>query len=184
VAEEVRNLAMRSAEAAKNTSELIQKSQDSSNKGVDVAVQAGKTMEDISESAGKVGSLVSEISAASQEQAQGIDQVNTAVNQMDKVTQQNAANAEESASASEELSAQAESMKQVVNELTSLVGGSAHNTGRVGSTRERTFSATDGVLHRIADGAAQKVKKAVGVGAPSGTHSFDDLDEDTEGFDS
>ena len=165
VAEEVRNLAMRSAEAAKNTSELIQKSQDSSGKGVEVAVQAGKTMEDISESASKVGSLISEISAASQEQAQGIDQVNTAVNQMDKVTQQNAANAEESASASEELSAQAESMKQVVIELTALVGGSAEYEVDTGSGREREYSHSDGVLHRIVNGAAEKVRSVTGVGS-------------------
>jgi methyl-accepting chemotaxis protein len=66
---------------------------------------------EVAESAGKVGELVSEIAAASKEQAQGIEQVNTAVTEMDKVTQNNAANAEESASASEEMNAQAEQMK-------------------------------------------------------------------------
>ena len=72
---------------------------------------------------GKVGELVSEISAASTEQAQGIEEVNTAVTEMDKVTQQNAANAEESASAAEEMSAQAEEMKSYVSELVAMVGG-------------------------------------------------------------
>jgi methyl-accepting chemotaxis protein len=72
-----------------------------------------------------VGELVSEISAASTEQAQGIEEVNTAVTEMDKVTQQNAANAEESASAAEEMSAQAEEMRSYVNELVVLVGGKA-----------------------------------------------------------
>ncbi|MBU0767595.1 MAG: hypothetical protein KJ687_00665, partial [Proteobacteria bacterium] len=72
----------------------------------------------------KVGELVAEIAAASNEQAQGIGQVNTAVAEMDKVVQQNAANAEESASASEEMSAQAEQMKGYVEELVALVGSS------------------------------------------------------------
>jgi hypothetical protein len=73
-----------------------------------------------------------EITAANQEQARGIDQVNTAVAQMDKVTQQNAANAEESASASEELSAQAESRKEVVRQLMALVGGTGTKAARSG----------------------------------------------------
>jgi len=93
-------------------------------------------LEEIVQSVGKTTDLVSEIAAASQEQAQGIDQVNTAVAQMDKVTQQNAANAEESASASEELSAQAESMKEVVGQLVALVGGGGHPAGAVGGTEE------------------------------------------------
>jgi methyl-accepting chemotaxis protein len=125
VAEEVRNLAMRSAEAAKNTSSLIEESVKNSNNGVDIANEVGKVLGEIVASVGKTTNLVGEIAAASQEQAQGIDQVNGAVTQMDKVTQQNAANAEESASAAEELSAQAEQMNQAVGELVSLVGGSA-----------------------------------------------------------
>ena len=67
--------------------------------------------------------LVSEISAASKEQSQGIEEVNKAVSEMDKVTQQNAANAEESASAAEEMNAQAEEMKGYVGDLVALVGG-------------------------------------------------------------
>ncbi len=124
VAEEVRNLAMRSAEAAKNTANMIEESVKNSKNGVDIATEVGKVLEEIAQRVGKATDLVSEIAAASAEQAQGIDQVNTAVAQMDKITQQNAANAEESASASEELNAQAESMKQIVSELVTLVGGS------------------------------------------------------------
>ncbi|MDP6180043.1 MAG: hypothetical protein QGG48_09150 [Desulfatiglandales bacterium] len=71
-----------------------------------------------------MGELVGEIAAASSEQAQGIDQTNKAVAEMDKVTPQNAANAEESASASEEMNAQAEQIKGIVGDLFSLVGGS------------------------------------------------------------
>ncbi len=79
----------------------------------------------MADSASKVGELVGEIAAASNEQASGIEQVNKAVVEMDKVTQQNAANAEESASASEEMNAQAEQMKQMVGELIAIIGGSA-----------------------------------------------------------
>ncbi len=128
VAEEVRNLAMRSAEAAKNTARMIEESVKNSQNGVDIATEVSKVLEEIVQSVGKTTDLVSEIAAASQEQAKGIDQVNTAVAQMDKVTQQNAANAEESASASEELSAQAESMKEIVGQLVTLVGGAGTQT--------------------------------------------------------
>ena len=176
VAEEVRNLAMRSAEAAKNTANMIEESVKNSKNGVDIAGEVGKVLKEIVQSIGKTTDLVSEIAAASQEQAQGIDQVNTAVAQMDKVTQQNAANAEESASASEELSAQAQSMKQVVAELITLVGGSASSGGNVGRsykaggaatktydlvTRDRGLSKTDHVFHHIAaSGTANKTDKA------------------------
>jgi methyl-accepting chemotaxis protein len=123
VAEEVRNLARRSAEAAKNTSAMIEESVRNSKSGVDIAAEVGKILTEIVGTIGKTTDLVAEIAAASQEQARGVDQVNTAVSQMDKVTQQNAANAEESASASEELSSQAASMKDMVDQLVSLVDG-------------------------------------------------------------
>ena len=82
---------------------------------------------EVAESSSKIGELVGEIAAASVEQSQGIEQVNTAVAEMDKVVQSNAANAEESASASEEMSAQAEQMKAMVGDLVALVGGSTNN---------------------------------------------------------
>ncbi|MGE5609260.1 MAG: methyl-accepting chemotaxis protein [Bacillota bacterium] len=132
VAEEVRNLAMRSAEAAKNTSTLIEESVSNAKNGVAIATEVGKVLAEITTSNTKVHSLVGEIAAASSEQAQGIQQVNTAVGQMDKVTQQNATNAEESASASEELAAQAEQTKALVNELIVLVNGAA--AGRTTNT--------------------------------------------------
>jgi methyl-accepting chemotaxis protein len=132
VAEEVRNLAMRSAEAAKNTSELIEQSQSNAENGVSVSGEVEGILKEIVEGVGKVTHLIDEVSAASGEQAQGIEQVNTAVAQMDKVTQSNAANAEESASASEELSAQASELREVVNVLVGIVGGagSTHEAGR------------------------------------------------------
>ena len=109
VADEVRNLAMRSAEAAKNTANLIEETVKKVKNGSRAHVaRPARRSRQMTESAGKVAELVGEIAAASEEQAQGIEQVNTAVAEMDKVTQQNAANAEESASAAEELNAQAE----------------------------------------------------------------------------
>ncbi len=123
VADEVRNLALRAADAAKNTSELIEETTKKVMDGSGLAEKTNEAFGEVSESAAKVGELVGEIAAASKEQAQGIEQVNTAVNEMDKVVQNNAASAEESASASEEMSAQAEQMKGYVNELVSLVGG-------------------------------------------------------------
>jgi ABC-type transporter Mla subunit MlaD len=124
VADEVRNLAMRAAEAAGNTADLIEGTVKKVKDGGDLVATTNDAFTEVATSAAKVGELVGEIAAASNEQAQGIGQVNTAVAEMDKVVQQNAANAEESASASEEMSAQAEQMKGFVGELVALVGGS------------------------------------------------------------
>jgi methyl-accepting chemotaxis protein len=123
VADEVRNLAMRAAEAAKNTSNLIEGTTKKVQDGSALVERTSEEFSKVEQSAMKVAELVGEIAAASREQAEGIDQVNVAVADMDKVTQQNAANAEESASASEEMNAQAEQMKSMVDELVMLVGG-------------------------------------------------------------
>jgi methyl-accepting chemotaxis protein len=125
VAEEVRNLAMRSAEAAKNTNALIEQSVGNAKNGVSIADEVGKSLAEIVESNTQVNGLITEIAAASKEQATGVEQVNQSVSQMDKVTQTNAANAEESAAASEELSAQAEQLRNCVGELLKLVGAAS-----------------------------------------------------------
>ncbi|MDO8941817.1 MAG: methyl-accepting chemotaxis protein, partial [Desulfobacterales bacterium] len=123
VADEVRNLALRAAEAAKNTSNLIEGTVKRVKDGSAIVAQTNAAFQQVAGSASKAAELVGEISAASSEQAQGIGQINTAVSGLDKVTQQNAANAEESASAAEEMSAQAEQMRAFVNDLVTLVGG-------------------------------------------------------------
>jgi hypothetical protein len=123
VADEVRNLAMRAAEAAKNTANLIEGSVKTIGKGSSVALKANEIFVRVTDSSKKAGDLVGEIAAASQEQAQGIEQVSRAMAEMDKVTQHNAASSEESASASEELSAQAEQLKVFVMELVTVVEG-------------------------------------------------------------
>ncbi len=123
VAEEVRNLAQRSAEAARSTSSLIEESQKNAESGVVVSGEVGTKLESIAGSIEKVNQLIEEVAAASKEQAQGISQINTAMAQMDKVTQSNAAVSEQSAAASEELNAQATELHSMVNELVSLVNG-------------------------------------------------------------
>ena len=123
VADEVRSLAQRAAEAAKNTSELIEGSKENSDKSVEIVEEVAESLKDITEKARNVNSLVNEISSASEEQNQGLSQINTAITQVDQVTQRVAANAEESASASEELNAQSESLLNSVFDLIGLVEG-------------------------------------------------------------
>ncbi|MDI6686611.1 MAG: methyl-accepting chemotaxis protein [Desulfobacterales bacterium] len=129
VAEEVRNLALRSAEAARNTAVLIEGTVKKVKGGSGLVAQTSGVFKKVAESSSKVGELIGEIAAASDEQSQGIEQVNIAVAEMDKVTQQNAANAEESASASAEMSVQADQIMEVVEDLSVLVGGSGKGLG-------------------------------------------------------
>ncbi len=168
VAEEVRNLAMRSAEAAKNTADLLDGSQRKAENGVHVVEQVKTSLEQTQQNAGKVAGLIAEIAAASAEQAQGIDQVNTAVSQMDKVTQQTAANAEESASASEELSAQAEQMQGIVQDLVALVNGSTNSvSAKTHHPASQKVNLGDAAFHQIAKTGTQKAsaKKAKAAAA-------------------
>ncbi|MCK5541188.1 MAG: methyl-accepting chemotaxis protein [Desulfobacterales bacterium] len=131
VAEEVRNLAMRSATAAKNTAELIEGTVKKVGDGSSLVAKTNEAFRQVAESTGKVGEIVAEISGASEEQSKGIEQVNIAITEMDKVVQQNAANAEESASASEEMSAQAETLKDYVGDLVALVSGKQNSTEHI-----------------------------------------------------
>jgi methyl-accepting chemotaxis protein len=124
VAEEVRNLALRSKDAAKKTEDLIKQSVQLSDNGQVISKEVNGNLLDIVESVGKVTGIIGEITAASQEQARGIDHVTSAMSQMDKVTQQNAANSEESSSAAEELSSQSEQLAGMVG--TFEIGQTAH----------------------------------------------------------
>ncbi len=133
VAEEVRNLAQRSAEAAKDTAALIEESQQNAENGVNVTEEVGKSLQSIVGGVSGVVQLIGEVSSASEEQARGIEQVNTGVAQMNQVTQSNAANAEESASASEELSAQSNELKEMVQVLIDIVGSNNSTTSRTSS---------------------------------------------------
>ncbi|APA67001.1 methyl-accepting chemotaxis protein [Janthinobacterium sp. 1_2014MBL_MicDiv] len=115
VATEVRNLAQRSAAAAKDIKVLIGDSVEKVEAGSKLVDQAGRTMDDIVASITRVTDIMSEITAASNEQSAGIEQVNQAIAQMDQVTQQNAALVEEAAAAAESMQEQAASLSEVVS---------------------------------------------------------------------
>ncbi|WP_426072902.1 methyl-accepting chemotaxis protein [Janthinobacterium sp. DSP2-3-3] len=115
VASEVRNLAQRSASAAKEIKTLIGASVEQVNAGSMLVAQAGSTMNDIVDSVQRVSDIITEITAASSEQSVGIDEINRAIGQMDAVTQQNAALVEESAAAAESMQHQAHKLAQVVS---------------------------------------------------------------------
>jgi len=115
VASEVRNLAQRSAAAAKEIKSLIDDSIEKVDAGSKLVVQAGTTMDEIVDGVTRVGDIMTEITAASQEQSDGIGQLNQAIIQMDQVTQQNAALVEEAAAAAQSLQDQAHSLAQAVS---------------------------------------------------------------------
>jgi len=125
VAEEVRSLAQRSADAARSTATLIETGRKNADNGVTVAGDVAKDLQDIHGAVHKMTQLVTEVSAASNEQDRGVSQINLAVSNMDKTTQSNAATAEEAASAAEELTAQAGTLNEIVGELNALVKGQA-----------------------------------------------------------
>ena len=114
VATEVRNLAQRSAAAAKEIKALIKDSVEKVEEGSRLVDQSGRSLEQIVNSVKKVSDIIAEIAAASQEQSSGIDQVNQAVTQMDEMTQQNAALVEEAAAAAESLDDQARELKRLI----------------------------------------------------------------------
>lgn len=114
VATEVRNLAQRSASAAKEIKDLINDSVDKVKAGSELVDESGKTLAEIMESVKKVTDIVAEIAAASQEQSAGIEQVNNAVTQMDGVTQQNAALVEQASAASKAMQQQATALVQQI----------------------------------------------------------------------
>ncbi len=123
VADEVRNLAMRAAEAAKNTSNLIEGTVQKVNTGSALVKETSESFNTAAESTTRIGTIISEIAGSASQQANAVTQVTKAIHEIDTVTQSNAAAAEESASASEELNAQAEMMKASVANLLEMVGG-------------------------------------------------------------
>lgn len=125
VADEVRNLAQRAAQSARETAGKIEGSIANADHGVVISKQVAATLAIIVSGARDVDALVAEIAQASREQSQGIEQVNTSVSQMDRVTQSNAASAEESARAAAELQAQASQLTNAATELLLLIGGSS-----------------------------------------------------------
>jgi methyl-accepting chemotaxis protein len=135
VADEVRSLAQRSAAAAKETADKIEVAIINSRKGSQCTAKVEDSLLQIAEKVISTDSLVADIAIAAREQAQGIEQINTAIAQLDKISQSNSASAEESASAAEELDAQAETLKDQVQKLRQLVGAQPASASPVPSTR-------------------------------------------------
>jgi methyl-accepting chemotaxis protein len=125
VAEEVRNLAARSAKAAEETAQLIEGSVSKAENGAQIAGRTAGALNEIIESITKVADLVGEIAVASHEQAQGIGQINQGLGQIDTAVQQSTATAEESAAAAEELSSQAAYLKHMLSRFTLAAGRQA-----------------------------------------------------------
>lgn len=154
VAQEVRELARRSAQAAKDTAAMIDESIRNAEEGVRISEVVARSLGEIAERANKVNDLVAEISAASREQASGIEEISAGASRMDRITQSTAAGAEESASASEELSAQASAIRSMIEELALVIGnprGSGHHLrhGSIGG-RTKTRSDSFGGVHGLA----------------------------------
>lgn len=138
VAEEVRNLAMRSAEAAKNTASMIASSVKSAEEGVGLNKEVMDKLQEIGRHVKNVSAVVGEITLASDQQDIGVNEINAAILELNKATQQTAANAEESASASEELFAQAENMKSTVSKFILTESSLSETNDRTAGARRRT----------------------------------------------
>ncbi|MES2116206.1 MAG: methyl-accepting chemotaxis protein, partial [Pseudomonadota bacterium] len=131
VASEVRNLAQRSAAAAKEIKELIGDSVGRVEAGSRLVGQAGMTMEEVVASVQRVTAMIGEIATASAEQRDGIEQVSTAISQMDNVTQQNAALVEQAAAAADALQQQAASLNEAVSIFKLNEGAAPGRTAQV-----------------------------------------------------
>ncbi|MHB8068212.1 MAG: cache domain-containing protein [Desulfobaccales bacterium] len=127
VAEEVRNLAGRASVAARDTAALIENTVAKVQEGSQIVDQTAQSFSRLAASTGNIQKLVAEIAEASREQAQGLDQINKALAEVDVVVQRNAANAEEGAAAAEELRAQSTQMNGVAHHLAQVVGGQRKN---------------------------------------------------------
>ena len=127
VAQEVRNLAQRSATAAHETAAMIEDSIQKSHNGIEISGKVALSLSTMVDHARKVNDLLGEITAASQEQSQGIHQVNGAVCEMEKVTQSNASSSEEMAASTVELNREAEALRRTVADLSVVVGQSSES---------------------------------------------------------
>ena len=172
VAEEVRNLAHRSAESAKKTAELIDGSQKSSSRGVNLTQETAEAIEKIAEVSNKIAVIVKEITTAAGEQAKGVSQVTSIIGSMDQITQANASASQELAASSEELNAQSLSMNDLVGDLVGIVdGGTAHNSWKKGANKKYTNTRT---MQLKGVGALHNLPTKHAVAGPQTLISFND----------
>ncbi|MGQ9696217.1 MAG: cache domain-containing protein, partial [Thermodesulfobacteriota bacterium] len=160
VADEVRNLAGRAAEAAKKTANLIEGTVKKIRRGSEILAKNNEVFAKVAGNAKKMRELVGEITAASQEQAQGIEQINKAISEMDTVVQKNAASAEELSAAAEEMNAQAQTIKGVALELITLINGQNGNGPKSWSS-EKLTSGTGSVGTQESDGNGKRKNGAI-----------------------
>ena len=153
VADEVRNLAMRAAEAAKDTSVLIEETNSRVQEGVGLVDQTTEEFNAVAENTEKISTLIREISTASSEQAQGVGHINKAVTDMDHLTQRAAASAEETASAAEELNQQLTLVHKAIEQLAFLAGKKMAAPG-ARTMAKAVGSGGSKVLERSANAAA------------------------------
>ncbi len=175
VAVEVRNLAQRSSEAAKEIKALIEDSVEKVTAGNSLVDKTGDTLGEIATSVQQVADLIAEIAAASQEQATGIDEINRAVSQMDEVVQQNAALVEEAAATSEGLADQAGNLTQVMSvfKVEGNQGSFPDRGSREFITKTQRHSSPTG---RLTSSTSKRDK--VTIHAPSGAASTDIAKDD------
>ncbi|VTU22308.1 Aspartate chemoreceptor protein [Variovorax sp. PBL-H6] len=174
VASEVRNLAQRSAAAAKEIKALIDDSVDKVEEGSRQVAEAGRTMEEIVDSVKRVTDIMGEITSASQEQTQGIEQVNQAISQMDQVTQQNAALVEEASAAAQSMQEQASSLVEAVSvfklghdEAAAVVLAQVQSKSRAPLPAKRVAPAIKGPAPAPAKAAPKALPQAASA-APAG----------------
>ncbi len=185
VADEVRALAQRSAKAAKETQRMIEASTSRTKQGVDLSARVAGTLSGILTSTRELDSLVSDVAAASEEQAQGVQQVAGAVSNLDQVTRNNAALSEEGASAAMELKTQSGSLQQAVLDLGTLVYGQGTDGSarKPGNPSGNTFARPTGAsvpdagsaehAARLSGAPMTSVRSTEPVGAVSGSSSMD-----------
>lgn len=161
VADAVRNLASRSAAAAKDINGLIKENVAKTEDGAKIADKSGVALKDILTSVKKVADLNSEISAASQEQANGIEQISKAMNHLDAAIQSNASSSQEVASSAEAMTDQAKCLAEVVTSLRSFVRGSVTEVKHSNVTPPSKPSAPKKPLHMVKAGTAPKQKNVI-----------------------
>ena len=168
VADEVRNLAQRCAQAARDTSELIEESIRRTNEGKSRLDEVAASVSRVVDNAGRIRLLANEVNTGSQEQAKGIDQIARTVAQMQQVTQSSAASTEEGASAGEEMSSQAEALLHAVGELRVQVGG-GNSELRAQEPRPVAHALAPSTASPTVARSLESLRAKVGTGSPTPT---------------
>jgi len=180
VADEVKSLAQRSSDASTETAAIIEESIAQTKKGSEISEMTSQAFSDILERINKTSNLIGEISISAKEQSEGMNQIASAMSNIDQVTQQNAATSEEAAAAAEELNAQAVSMKEVVNVIAAMVGENAtHNSVGSHSMKTHTSHSSTQSFQRQTPRATpvkQKPMKQSSQNSPDDVFPLDDED--------